>query len=109
MSRQIPLTKIRANADQPRKTFDPVALRELANSIRMNGLLQPITVRPTDDGMFEIVAGERRFRAHELLGAKTIDCNVKTMDVLTRDMSAIIENLQREDVWMMEEAAAFGR
>ena len=103
------------NPDQPRKTFDRKELEDLAASIRENGLFQPITVRYIGDGMHEIVAGERRWRAHGILiaqgyqPAKMVPCNVVKMDETTRDIAAIIENLQRVDVMPLEEARAFQR
>jgi ParB family transcriptional regulator, chromosome partitioning protein len=113
-TRAIPIARIDPNPDQPRKRFEPAALAELADSIRVNGLLQPITVRPRGR-RFEIVAGERRWRAHGLLvkqGHKRfaeITCNVVAMDDGERDIAAIIENLQREDIAPIEEANAFKR
>jgi ParB family chromosome partitioning protein len=120
MQRRLRLSDITPNPDQPRKTFEPKALDELAASIRENGLLQPITVRPIrnhkeDEPAFEIIAGERRWRAHCRLvelgheDFATVLCNVKDMDDLTRDIAAIIENLQRVDVRPIEEARAFQR
>jgi ParB family transcriptional regulator, chromosome partitioning protein len=115
MLSKIDVEKILPNPDQPRKHFDLEALRELADSIKANGLLQPITVRPLGSGQYQIVAGERRWRAHCLLhkagepaGAKVL-CHVKKMDEQTRDIQAIIENLQRVDVTPLEEADAFAR
>lgn len=105
----IPLSSIDANPDQPRKAFEPEALRELAASIDKNGLLQPIVVRPHGKSRFQIIAGERRWRAHQLLKASTISCIVRQVDETTRDIEAIIENLQRQDVTPLEEADAFAR
>jgi ParB/RepB/Spo0J family partition protein len=107
-TRRIPLAAIRPNPDQPRKTFHKTELEDLAASLRSKGLLQPITVRPIGDG-FEIVAGERRFRAAGLLGWDAIDANVREMTDDERDVFAIVENLQRADVEPMEEARAFKR
>ena len=115
----IPLAAIVANADQPRKIFDAAPLADLAASIEASGLQQPITVRPIpprpDGAAYEIVMGERRFRAHGLLVARglaqfaSIACHVVEMDVITRDIAAIVENLQRADIKPMEEARAFAR
>ena len=111
----IALALIRANPGQPRKHFDAKLLDELADSIRENGLLQPITVRPVADGRYEIVAGERRFRAHQRLVERgfadfaDVVANVVEMDDVTRDVNAIIENLQRADIRPLEEANAFQR
>ena len=112
-TRKIPLAQIRANPDQPRKIFDARLLDELADSILENGLAQPITVRPVEGGLNEIIMGERRFRAHQRLVARgfsqfgEIECHVKSMDDTTRDIQAILEN--RVDVLPLEEANAFQR
>lgn len=97
------------NADQPRKRFEPQALAELAASIKENGLVQPISVRPLPDGRFSIVAGERRWRAHVLAGLDTIDANVIDVTDGERDILAIVENLQRADITPLEEARAYQR
>lgn len=105
--RDLPLDRVDPNPNQPRKQFEEKALAELAESIAENGLLQPIKVRPVADGRFQIVCGERRWRAHKLAGKKTIRCVV---EVLTDDEvadQAILENLQRADISPMEEAGAF--
>jgi ParB family chromosome partitioning protein len=113
-TQRIPIASIDPNPDQPRKHFDEAALRELADSIRERGLLQPITVRPNRK-RFEIIAGERRWRAHGLLvkqghtAFRWIAANVAAMDDNARDLAAIIENLQREDITPIEEANAFKR
>jgi len=115
MLKRIPLAQIAANADQPRKIFEAKALEDLAASLKENGLKQPITVRPMGKAQYEIVMGERRFRAHQLLakrgveGFDTILCHVRAMDDMTRDIDAIIENLQRADIKPIEEARAFQR
>lgn len=95
------------NPDQPRKRFEPQALAELAASIKENGLIQPITVRPLPDGRHMIVAGERRWRAHVQAGLDTIDANVVEITDGERDILAIIENLQRENITPLEEGRAF--
>ena len=101
------MDRIRANPRQPRKRFDEGPLRELAASIKKNGLMQPITVRPTgEEDTFEIVAGERRWRAHQIIAAEEITCNVQKMDDQTMALQAIVENLQRVDVTPLEEARA---
>lgn len=109
----VPIASIDPNPDQPRKTFNAPALRELAASIRENGLIQPITVRRRGD-RFEIIAGERRWRAHRILAdrgeAETARAIVEDdVDDETMDLQAIVENLQRADVAPLEEAAAFQR
>jgi ParB family chromosome partitioning protein len=111
----IPVDQIVPNADQPRKQFDPIALDELAASIKADGLMQPITVRPIAPDTYEIVGGERRWRAHKLLASRgdaagtCVPCIVRYMDVQARDVTAIIENLLRVDVTPLEEAHAFDR
>lgn len=103
----IPLQDIQANRGQPRKHFDEEALSELAASIRENGLIQPIIVRKNEDGGYVIIAGERRYRAVELLGWNEIDAIVKDIQELEAAKLAIIENIQREDLNPLEEAEAY--
>lgn len=104
----LPLNRIEADPDQPRKIFEPEALRELAASIRQNGLLQPITVRELRPGWYRLVAGERRWRAHQMIDAGTILARVITptsaADVLVKQ---IIENDQRQDVTPLEQARSY--
>lgn len=97
------ISNIRANPEQPRKTFDEERLEELCDSIARHGLLQPILVRKTSDG-YEIIAGERRYRACKKLGMKQIPCILREGE----DMQeiALIENLQREDLGALEKAQA---
>jgi ParB family chromosome partitioning protein len=102
----IPITLVDPDPGQPRKHFDEKTLTELAASIRENGLVQAITVRPCGQ-RFRIVAGERRWRAHRLIGAETIRCLVKDLRENDAAIAAIIENLQREDIRPLEEARAF--
>jgi ParB family chromosome partitioning protein len=115
VTRNIALAKIDPNPDQPRKTFDAAHIEGLAASIRAQGLLQAITVRPHRRGRFEIVAGECRWRAHKLLadrgikGFSTIKATVVRLDDLARDIAAIVENLQRQDISPIEEARGFAR
>ncbi len=112
---EISLYQIRPSAMNPRKTFDQEGLQELADNIKRQGLLQPITVRPADellnkDGTvccYEIVCGERRYRAMKLTGSKTIHCIVKEMTDEQAFDAMITENLQRQDVDPTEEAFAF--
>lgn len=105
----LPVALIYGNPDQPRKTFDPAELRALADSIRENGLKQPITVRPDGAGRFMIVMGERRWRAHQLLEADTILAQVSDVDDTQLAIDAIIENDQRVDVSPLEQARAYRR
>lgn len=100
------LRDVRPNPDQPRKTFDDAKLRELADSILENGLLQPITVTPRDD-YYLIVAGERRWRACELAGLETITAIVQAYDDATVARLALIENVQREDMDPIDTARAY--
>ena len=104
----LPLDRVRPNPDQPRKRFDEGALRDLASSIEAHGLMQPIKVRPDGEG-YIIIAGERRYRAHRLLEAETIDAIVEETDEQDADEQAIIENLQRVDITALEEANAYQR
>ncbi len=103
----LPIARIDVNSDQPRKTFPPDALAELADSIRENGLLQPILVRRKGDDRFEIIAGERRFRASKLAGLESIPVIILEADDKTAAKYALIENLQREDLNPYEEAMAY--
>jgi ParB family chromosome partitioning protein len=100
---EIELTKLRPNPDQPRKRFDEETIKELADSIQQHGLIQPISVVPDQDGGdgFVIVAGERRYRAHQHLGKPTI------IAIITKGKSdeiALIENIQREDLSPLDQA-----
>lgn len=105
--RNIDMDRIEVNPDQPRKHFDEDALEELAQSIRTHGLMQPIVVRPFGDG-FQIVAGERRFRACKKVGLTKISARVMTIDDETTAILAITENVARRDMDEMEEANAYG-
>jgi len=106
--REIPVEQIIPNRRQPRSDFDPESLKALAGSIRQAGLMQPIMVRPTARG-FELVAGERRWRAAKLLGMETIPALVRPMDDATSAELALVENIQREDLNPMERALALRR
>lgn len=98
------INEIVPNKDQPRKTFDEGALQELADSIVQHGVLQPLLVRPLPSGGYQLVAGERRWRASRIAGLKEVPVVVKELsDVETMEI-AIIENLQREDLNPIEEA-----
>ena len=105
----VPISEIDLNADQPRKVFDPESLTALADSIRANGLLQPVLVRRTPLGRYEIVAGERRFRAARLAGLDALPVSVVDADDRAAAKYALIENLQREDLSPLEEASAYRR
>jgi len=103
---EIPLTQLRANPYQPRKTFEEEAIKELAESIREHGVIQPIVVRQALKG-YEIIAGERRFRASQLLGNATIPAVVRTYNDQQVMEIALIENVQREDLNSLEVAVAY--
>ena len=107
--RIIPLQKAEPNPNQPRKTFDPEELENLAQSIRENGILQPMTVRETGDGYYQIIAGERRWRAARMAGLDEIPVLVVEADDRKAAQLALIENLQREDLNPMEEALGYKR
>ena len=107
MTETLPLSKIEPNAAQPRKSFDEEGLRELSESIRTHGVLQPITVRKLESGYYQIISGERRWRASKLAGAIDIPAMIVTADDRKSLELALIENLQREDLNPMEEASGF--
>lgn len=103
---KLPLEKIRPRKDQPRKNFDPKSLEGLSQSIKRYGLLNPIVVTKKDD-KYEIVAGERRYRASKLAGLDYIDAIVRDIEKKDLDILSIIENIQREDLSALEEANAY--
>ena len=100
----LPINDIIPNRDQPRKTFDEAALEELAESIRQHGILQPLLVRPLPSGGYQLVAGERRWRAARLAKLDEVPVIVKELTDTEAMELAIIENLQREDLNPIEEA-----
>lgn len=102
----IDINKIQPNRYQPRLEFEPKALEELAESIRENGLIQPITVRENGEA-YEIIAGERRFRACKLAGFQQIPCNIMTPTEEQAAQLALVENVQRENLTAIEEARAY--
>ncbi|MBE6582822.1 MAG: ParB/RepB/Spo0J family partition protein [Ruminococcaceae bacterium] len=102
------LSEIEPNPDQPRRDFDPEALSQLAESIATHGLIQPIIVRSTGSGEFyEIIAGERRWRASKMAGLTEVPVIIMELDDQKAAQVAIIENVQREDLNAIEEAAAY--
>lgn len=103
----LPLSQVEPGQGQPRKHFDPDALEELAESIRLHGILQPITVRRLESGYYQIIAGERRWRAARMAGLAQIPVNVIIADDQSVMELALIENLQREDLNPMEEAVGY--
>ncbi|MCV2889832.1 ParB/RepB/Spo0J family partition protein [Ruegeria aquimaris] len=105
--RTVPIEKLRANPNQPRRTFTQDALNELSASIKEKGILQPLIVRPTDGGMFEIVAGERRWRAAQLAQLHEVPVLVRELNDTEVLEIAIIENIQRADLNAVEEAAGY--
>ena len=106
---QIALTQLVAGTYQPRKDMNPDALTELAESIRIQGIIQPLVVRHQSNEVYEIIAGERRFRAAKLAGLTHVPCIVKVLDNQAASAIALIENIQREDLNVMEEAQALQR
>ena len=101
---EIPVGELDPNPDQPRQSFDQESIAQLADSIRDQGVLQPLLVVPASGGRYRIIAGERRYRASRLAGLETVPCIVKDIDVIRQMEIALIENLQREDLNPMEAA-----
>ena len=106
--RYIPINAVRPNPQQPRRSFDETALRELADSISAYGILQPLTVRDRG-GVYELVAGGRRLRAARIAGLREVPCLIAEVGEEDAALLALIENLQRRDLDYMEEAAAIAR
>lgn len=107
--RNLPVDLLQRGKYQPRQDFDQEALEELANSIRAQGVIQPIVVRPVDEERYEIVAGERRWRAAQLAGLQEIPAVIKEVSDQATMAMALIENIQRENLNPIEEAAALQR
>jgi ParB family chromosome partitioning protein len=105
----IPVDRIESNPEQPRLAFDETTLEELAASIREHGVLQPILVRPVGENHFQLIAGERRWRASKIAGMASIPALVEDIDDDTALEISIIENLQREDISPLDEAAMYDR
>ncbi|MDY5101167.1 MAG: ParB/RepB/Spo0J family partition protein [Oscillospiraceae bacterium] len=103
----LPLSRVEPRQDQPRTEFDEEALRQLADSIREYGLIQPITVRPLDRGYYQIIAGERRWRASRMAGLTEVPVRIIEADDRTTAEMALVENLQREDLNPLEEARGY--
>lgn len=103
---EVPIDQIHANPDQPRRDFDPESLQELSDSIREIGIIQPITLRKIKEGEYQIIAGERRFRAAGMAGLTSIPAYIRTADDENVMAMALIENIQREDLNSMEVALA---
>ena len=104
---EVELSKISVNPNQPRHDFDPEALQELADSIAEIGIIQPITLRKVDEDSYQIIAGERRFRASQMAGLTTIPAYIRTADDENVMEMALIENIQREDLNSLEIALAY--
>ena len=106
-TQKINISQIIPNPSQPRKNFKDEDLKELSLSIKNQGLIQPIIVKPTTDNQFQIIAGERRWRACQLNGMHEVDCVIKDLDETNVLEAALIENIQREDLNVIEEANAY--
>ncbi len=105
----VPVDRIEPNPQNPRMAFDETTLEELAASIREHGVLQPVLLRPIDENRFQLIAGERRWRASKIAGLPTIPALVEEIDDATALEISIIENLQREDISPLEEAVMYDR
>ena len=108
-TQRLPVEQIQRGRYQPRRHFDEDKLRELADSITAQGMVQPIVVRPVDGGRYEIIAGERRWRAAQLAGLAEVPVVVHEVDDQTAMAMALIENIQRDDLNPLEEASALHR
>ena len=107
ITNKIDISKIYPNKKQPRKNFEEKEITELSESIKNQGLIQPIVVRETSGGMYEIIAGERRWRACQLAGLHSVSCVVMSVDDKNVYELALIENIQRENLNVVEEAKAY--
>lgn len=103
----IKIESIEPNPYQPRRKFDETALQELADSIKTYGLIQPVTVRPVENGRYQLISGERRFRAAHLAGLTEIPAFVRTVDDLQSIQMALVENIQRDDLNAIEIALCY--
>ena len=103
----VPLDAIVANPRQPRQSFDETHLKELAESMRVNGVIQPILLRPVGGGQYQLIAGERRWRAAQIAQLKVIPAIIRDVDALTQAQLAMIENIQREDLNPIERALGY--
>jgi ParB family chromosome partitioning protein len=107
--KKLPINALKPGKYQPRKNIEPEALSELADSIRTQGVIQPVVVRPIENNQFEIIAGERRWRAAQLAELNYIPAIVREINDETAMVFALIENIQRRDLNVMEEATALNR
>lgn len=105
----VPVSKISPNPEQPRHEFDNESLKSLAQSIKHNGILQPLTVRKLDKDNYELVAGERRLRASILAGYNDVPCIIVNLDTKQSAVMSLLENLQRENLNFFDEAAGIAR
>lgn len=105
----LPTASILANPDQPRRAFDPAAMAELVESVRLRGLLQPILVRPLGDGTYQIVAGERRWRAAQAAPLHEVPVLIRSLSDAETYEIALVENVQRVDLNPIEEAIGYAR
>ncbi|HET8991734.1 MAG TPA: ParB/RepB/Spo0J family partition protein [Candidatus Saccharimonadales bacterium] len=106
---KIPLDKIEANPHQPRKNFDETSLKELAESIKQHGIIQPLVVTPLKNGIYTIIAGERRYRAAGLAKLTTVPAIIRSSEALEQLEIALIENVQRVDLNPLEQAFSIER
>ncbi len=104
---KINISQITPNPSQPRKNFKDEDLKELSSSIKNQGLIQPIIIKPIKDGQYQIIAGERRWRACQLNGMHEVECVIKNLEDTNVLEAALIENIQREDLNVIEEANAY--
>lgn len=104
---EVPVDSIKPNPGQPRRDFDKEALEELANSISQLGIIQPLSLRSLDDGTYQIIAGERRYRAAQLAGLTSVPAYIRQADEVELTEMALIENIQREDLNAIEIALSF--
>ena len=104
---KVNISQIIPNPSQPRKNFKDEDLKELSSSIKNQGLIQPIIIKPIKDGQYQIIAGERRWRACQLNGMHEVECVIKNLDDTNVLEAALIENIQREDLNIIEEANAY--
>lgn len=103
----LPIAKVEPKSDQPRRYFDPVALQELSDSIKQHGMIQPITVRKLPTGYYQIIAGERRWRAARMAGLQEVPVTLIEADDRLAAELALVENLQRTDLNPVEEARGY--
>ena len=104
---EVPVEKIKANPNQPRREFSETSLEELAESIRQIGIIQPITLRQMEDGTYQIIAGERRWRASQMAGLNSVPAYVRTADDEKMMQMALVEHIKREDLNAIEIALAY--